>query len=128
MAAERVCNPMFPCRRPDPCSRCEAFVALNETDFYILDFYRLVADQYINQEPGATNSSPLTTPRLEGWEVILRVYDYPRAVWPWLIKWARTVHRLHRKIDVIKQVEWIEAVGKPWGDIRPDDLRDPDGF
>ncbi len=87
----------------------------------MIQFYRYVEDQYINQTPmgGGPDSPPVLTPRMEGYEAALRLHGYPRELWPWLTEWARTLHRLFRKQDV---VSWPKELGKSLRDVTPADL------
>ncbi len=117
-----MCNPQHPCRRGgERCSRCEAIDVLTEEDWYLIRFYHYVEDQYINQTPmgGGPDSPPVLTPRMEAYEAALRLHGYPRELWPWLTEWARTLHRLFRKLDV---VSWPKELGKSLRDVTPADL------
>jgi len=112
----------MPCSRSGPrCGRCEAIDYLTDEDWYLIGFFYKVEDQYINQTPnGGTKESPaVLTVRLEGYEAALRIGNYPRDQWEWLVKWGKTLHRLFRKLD---NINWYLETGKPLRDITPADL------
>lgn len=110
MLTAKGCGSDNPCRRGanERCARCEANDVLTADDVYLLGFYRLVSDQYINQTPmGAGKDHPMvTTPRLEGYEAALRLYEYPREHWAWLTTWAIALHRFHKGLDELTLLEW----------------------
>lgn len=74
---------------------------LTVADWYLLDFYRVVEAQYINQTPmgAGKDSPPLLTPRLEAYEAALRMHGYPRDHWAWLSHWAFILHRLRHGLE-----------------------------
>ena len=125
LAAQRVCKPENPCRRGgERCGRCEALDVLTDEDWYLIRFYHYVEDQYINQTPmgGGKDCPPLMTPRLEAYRAALEIHGYPRELWAWLTEWAKVLHRLHRKLDVVSALEWHREFGKPLRDVTPADL------
>ena len=125
LAAQRVCKPWAPCRRGgDRCSRCEALDVLTDQDWYLIQFYRYVEDQYINQTPmgGGKDQPPLLTPRLEAYQAALESHGYPRELWAGVTEWAKTLHRLHRKLDVVSASDWLRELGKPLHEVKPEDL------
>ncbi len=106
LTAQKQCGQHNPCRRgADRCARCNATDNLTDTDWYLVEFYRTVADQYINQTPmGAGEGQPMhLTPRLEGYEAALRIGGYPRELWRWLTHWAKVLHRFHRGLEKLPQ-------------------------
>ncbi len=120
-----LCKPENPCRRGgERCFRCLAIDVLTEEDWYLIRFYHYVEDQYINQTPnGAGEGCPaIVTPRLEAYQAALEIHGYPRELWPWLTEWAKTLHGLHRKLDVVSASEWQRELGKPLWDVTPADL------
>lgn len=89
-----------------------AFKVLDDEDWYIISFYRLVSDQVV-----AVGESAL--PRLEGYEACLRLHGFPEHEHSFLTKNAVMLHRLLSKQDV---VEWKLETGKSFGEIRPADV------
>lgn len=94
-----------PCRRGgEQCARCEARTHLTDDDWYLIDFYRTVQDQYINQGD-MEGGGALTTPRLEGYEAALRLGGYPKELWAWLTHWAHQLHRFHRGTEKLPKTK-----------------------
>ena len=86
-AASQACNPLL--RKCGGCIRCVAEEVLDEAEWYIIVFFQRVQDQYINQTPmGTSDGTVICTPRLEGYEAALRLYEYPREDWAVLIDYA----------------------------------------
>ncbi len=114
------CSEERACPVLDPCPRCEAAKVLTAEDRLLLEFYRRVADQWINQTPfGVKEGKPVLTPRLEGLEAALRAYDYPKEQWSWLVDGARLLHSLvHGQEPMI----WP----KPYHEITPEDVAEND--
>lgn len=114
------CTQDIPCDKRSPCPRCEAAAYLTAEDHYLLAFFRRVRDQYINQTPMGLKDAPsIVTPRLEAYRVALRLYDYPRALWPWLTDGALMVHRLCNHLD---EVDWYAECGKGYGAVTFEDV------
>lgn len=59
------CTADMPCPVWEPCARCAAEVGLESDDWEVVEFYRMVADQYTNQTPGVDH--PVLTPNLDLW-------------------------------------------------------------
>ena len=75
---------------------------------------------------GGPQAPPILTPRLEAYESALRLHGYPKEMWAWLAEWARVLHRLYHKLDV---VDWRRETatkdnprGKSMRDVTPADV------
>lgn len=89
-------------------------------DLYVINFYRKVSDQYINQTPMGAKE-PIVTPRVEAWEAVLRLHNYPEQDWRWLLETGTLLHRLIHKME---QVDWMAETGKRYRDITSEDVTD----
>ena len=69
------------------------------------------------------DNPPILTPRVEGYEAVLRLQGYPAPLWGWLSEWARVLHRMRHKLVTMTEADWLRATGKRWQDLRPEDLR-----
>jgi len=66
---------------------------LTPFDSVCVEFYSQVQTQYINQSPmGSGDGTVILTPRIEGYESVLRTHGYAKEDWPELIKWASFLH------------------------------------
>jgi hypothetical protein len=110
----------MPCPHYDPCIKCQAETWLTSDDWLIVGFYQRVADQYINQPDLRIGKDiPVLTPRLEGYEAVLRVSRYPREMWQTLMDGAAMLHRLVQRMD---RVDWPRETGKTLATVRPEDI------
>ena len=110
-SASSQCTKERPCRRSDPCTRCEAARVLTSGDWYAIDFYLSVADQ--------TTDSGL--PSFPAYKVALDAHSYPPSLHGWLLKTAGLLHRLISKVET---VEWFRECGKSYRDITREDVTD----
>ena len=67
---------------------------------------------------------PRTTARLEGYLAALRLGGWPRERWEALTDAATMLHRYRNGQEMIC---WEEELGKPYGLVLPEDLRDAEG-
>jgi hypothetical protein len=101
--------------------RCQAQAILTEGDWSFVLFYQRVADQYVNQTPmGIKDSPPLVTPRMEGYEAVLRVYGYPKDQWVWLVDLAREFDSWVK--NKRRVVQFMDSLGYRWDDVRMEDV------
>lgn len=104
-----TCNPEVPCSYYEPCVACAAKKALTNDDWYLINFYRIVASQV------DMNGNP----RLEAYECALRSYEYPKKHWSHLMSGSMTLHRLIAKQDV---VDWKRELGVRFDQVTVDQV------
>ena len=101
---------------------CRARQVLTEDDWLLVKFWERVRDEYRNQGD-STDKTVILTPSVAGYAAALRVYGYPRALWPWLMTGGMMLHRLIQKQD---SVNWLKETGKHRYQIGLEDLTDGD--
>ncbi len=101
------------------CPNCRAERYLTADDWHVLEFYRRVADQVINQAPfGTKDGSAYTTPRLEAYEAACRLHGVPEGDRPWLVETACWLHHAREKRHEFNSFE-VRA-------MKPEDLAPPE--
>jgi len=106
------------------CNLCLANQALEPDDWTIVNFYRRVSGEYVNQTPMGCGEGkpPVLSFSLAGCLAALRIYDYPKRAWPILVDGAVLLHGLYRDQS---EVDWHSEAGKPLREIGLDDVRSP---
>lgn len=86
-------------------------------------FYQRVADQYVNQTPmGVKDGPPLVTPRMEGYEAVLRIYGYPEDMWVWLVDLAREFDSWVKNKARVRDL--MGSFGFRYDEVRMEDVTD----
>lgn len=103
---------------------------LTPEDWYLLGFYRRVADQWTNAAPMGTEKGapPVLTANLPGYEAALRLYGYDPEDWPWLVDGAQMLHRIAHGIDgrgALRRDCW-RLLRRHFDTLTPEDVSDGD--